>query len=876
MQEPQFSLRSPAPISRAAIAFVCGLGLGTVLPPDTTLWLGVSGALLFLRTAVRRRPGVSAWCLYISVGTLGIVHLQLTQTDAADNPLQPLFESDIVSVRAIGVVTSIPAVHLRPDLPTAPRLFGRAEQTRFRLRLSQLSSPPHAVSVNANCQVYIEGDAAGRVSVGDRISLIGRPDFPQPPGNPGSFDFAAYLRRNGIDGLLYAAHPDAVRVLESGAWWRPMRHIGRLRRAIRGVLSADLPEKLRGPAIALLLGDRNELSSDVENQFVASGTMHLLAISGLHVGILCLFLLRLLHVLLVRRRTALVVTFGICLTYALLTDLRPSVVRATVFFGVFAVGQWTRRGLSLSALISTTAVLMLIVRPLMILDVGAWLSFLAVTALGWADAGRREPDRNAEAPLPALTFRDRITDLVRTAGEQIRYRYRQMLLILLLTTPLVAHSFHVLAPVGLLVNVLLIPFTAVILACGYITIAVGLLLPSLAFVPAKALSLSMTLLSQVVAGASQLPGGHLYIADLPEWFLPFYFSLMLLIAVVKAVPLKRSGIALLLIGSAAALRMATGPNVTGTVCCTVLDVGHGSAAVAETGDGRVYLIDAGALNRGTVTADSICRFLWRRGYRRLSGIVVSHADLDHYNSVAGVLSKVPADALYVAPDFLASDAEPVQATLDAAEQFAVPIRLVTGPTIVDPPPADSDSPSADITTGTTISTSMSQPNRAADPGHAAFPTQAKPAAQRFPNSSRVSISIRRPSIDRVSADAEDNQRSLVVSICCGGRQMILPGDLEGPAAESVFGELGTAEVLVSPHHGSTDANTEELSSLVQPQVVIVSSRNTESVGHLRKVFPDTERLLFTPESGAVTVTWRAAGLHLSEFRRADSGNGSGR
>ena len=70
--------------------------------------------------------------------------------------------------------------------------------------------------------------------------------------------------------------------------------------------------------------------------------MHLLAISGLHVGILCAFLLSIFHLLIVRRGRALLLTAAVCVIYAMITDLRPSVLRATVFFVVLVVAQFVR------------------------------------------------------------------------------------------------------------------------------------------------------------------------------------------------------------------------------------------------------------------------------------------------------------------------------------------------------------------------------------------------------------------------------------------------------------------------------------------------------------------------------------------------------
>ena len=218
----------------------------------------------------------------------------------------------------------------------------------------------------------------------------------------------------------------------------------------------------RGIAAALLLGSRSEIRSETADVFIGSGTMHLLAISGLHIGILCLLLIRLGHWLLIPWNQRLVFILAFCIMYAFVTDLRPSVVRATVFLCLFTVSQITLRQVSLPVVIGQTACLMLLWQPHLAFDTGAWLSFLSVTGLAWATqviplAVLRDTVGGPATGTPApLTFPEHLRDIVLQVCHWLAAGYRPMLWILAATIPLTAWEFHVISPIGLLVNVVLI------------------------------------------------------------------------------------------------------------------------------------------------------------------------------------------------------------------------------------------------------------------------------------------------------------------------------------------------------------------------------------------------------------------------------------
>ncbi|MCP4173141.1 MAG: hypothetical protein GY758_20475, partial [Fuerstiella sp.] len=193
---------------------------------------------------------------------------------------------------------------------------------------------------------------------------------------------------------------------------------------------------------------------------------------------------------------------------------------------------------------------------------------------------------------------------------------------------LIAMTFHVISPIGLFINVLLIPVTAFVLCAGFVTLAVGLLLPPLATLPGVCFSGMLQTLSELITLTAGVQTGHIYIPDLPLWFAPIFYGMMILLLSFQHSQVQKAAVSGLYVTIILGFAVAHLQRQPDGLRCTILDIGHGNATVVELSDGRVILVDAGALNRGQRAADIVCGYLWTHGYDSLSEIVISHADAD--------------------------------------------------------------------------------------------------------------------------------------------------------------------------------------------------------------------------------------------------------
>ena len=805
-------------IGWVAAALVGGITIGSAVPSAPLLFLVAGPACLFAANVCRRRHrrNVCFACVLAAIVLLGAARWQLHQTPSARTSLNDICGDGPVTLTLTGHITSVPCLHVRPSSKNAPRIFGGAHQSRFLVSAQSVITSSGRQNAGGNLQVYVDGDATATLHKGDEVMLTGRWNKPLGPGNPGEFDYSRFLNRRQISGLFFVNHPAAIRVIVSCSKWSAGYWVSKLRKEAHSVLVTALPEHVRGIALALLLGNRNQLPSETADAFVASGTMHLLAISGLHVGILCAFLLSIFHLLIVRRSRALLLTATVCVIFAMITDLRPSVLRATVFFIVLVVAQLVRRSPGIVSLLSITAIIMISAQPHLVFDTGAWLSFLSVAALGWVSGRTISEVEQQDVPADALSAGEKLRDVFQSLWTRLKLRWRQMLSILALTTPVVAATFHVISPAGILVNVLLIPLTGLTLCVGFALLAAGMLHPSLALLVGPGFSWLLSTMTRIVDATSSVHLSHVYVADVPGWFLLTYYMLVPLILSVRWRPLKRMAVLCLYCSILAAFISATQRDAPGELRCTVLDVGHGSAAVLEFPDGEVILVDGGAMNRGERAADTICQFLWNQGHRSLNGILISHADADHYNAVAGILGRLPVSEIITSRDFVTSESTSVQSLIRLADAAGTPVRI--------------------LSTGD--------------------------AAQ----IGRSSVHCLQRDRRQLPKDADDNEKSIVFIAEHAGRRIVLPGDLEGRGSHNVFHDIGPVDVFISPHHGSPSANTTVLAEKLTPRSVIVSARSSAHADQLKTVYGNVT-VYHTSDSGAVSVSIASNGrLSITPFR----------
>lgn len=231
---------------------------------------------------------------------------------------------------------------------------------------------------------YVDTLAGAELNYGDLLFVEGKPQETSAPANPGEFNFKGYLVYQNIHFQQFIGKTFAVIGHQTPNYFmrQALYFSGRCQR----VFERYIPnERSRAIALALVLGVKDNLDDDTLRAYSATGAMHVLAVSGLHVGIIYMLLLWLIKRggLGKRQFRWYVAIFSILILwcYALLTGLSPSVLRAVTMFSFFALSRAMFRRSNIYNTLAASALALLLYNPYLIMSVGFQLSYLAVLGI---------------------------------------------------------------------------------------------------------------------------------------------------------------------------------------------------------------------------------------------------------------------------------------------------------------------------------------------------------------------------------------------------------------------------------------------------------------------------------------------------------------
>ncbi|OOG75251.1 ComEC/Rec2 family competence protein [Algoriphagus sp. A40] len=218
---------------------------------------------------------------------------------------------------------------------------------------------------------------------GQLILVNGSPEKIPPPIFPDEFDYRGYLARKDIHFRQFIG--EKFRIIDSSAVESSKYWLENFRRKLVSIIEEKVPNyESQQIAAALLLGEKGNLDKEIQNAYAETGTMHILAVSGLHVGIIyaiLVFPLKGIRLRSSQRKIYLLIVIFLIWIYAVLTGFSPSVIRAATMFSLFTLGQLRERKPSSFNILAFSAMLMIVLDPGVIFEVGFQLSYLAVAGI---------------------------------------------------------------------------------------------------------------------------------------------------------------------------------------------------------------------------------------------------------------------------------------------------------------------------------------------------------------------------------------------------------------------------------------------------------------------------------------------------------------
>jgi competence protein ComEC len=489
------------PFVHIGIPFFIGVVLvllnGTWVKSEILLFTLFSGTLAFWRL-INGKSGITS---YISVYLLSFVLGSLVGSLEVENK-ESIFQSSYKNGDLIlGELTEV--------------TIGTSNWNKAILSCQKIYSNGNSTPLKAKAMVYLNKDAS-YLRKGDLI-LIGS-EFAkiENKNNPGEFDAVYYWKSKGIDAMTFASSEEIT--------WIDAKTPSTIEMLLNGLsdyLNSALKENLTGNdlaiAQALILGDKSLLDTETKNAFTNTGAMHILAVSGMHVGLILYLFLAVFgffpRLLSKKHATILIVVF--LWIYALITGFSASVIRAVLMFSILALAQISSRQHDSMNTLFFSAFILLLLNPLYILDIGFQLSYLAMIGI--------------------FLFYPKIESLIKIETFGLKELWQGTALgfaAQLMTTGISLFYFHQFPNYFVLSNLGLMFFSSIVMGLGFFLFVVKPL-PIISQLTGILLGFSVYAMYWIVQKIEAIPGAVAYGYSLPFWmviFLSLLFVFLILYA----------------------------------------------------------------------------------------------------------------------------------------------------------------------------------------------------------------------------------------------------------------------------------------------------------------------------------------------------------
>jgi competence protein ComEC len=646
--------------------------------------------------------------------------------------------------------------------------------------------------------------------VGNRITVLGTIQKFSEATNPGQFNERMYYKIENID---FKVNAEQIIITDAG-YSKFHAVLGRWKSKLIQVYDTLLSEKESGALIAMLLGEKYLLKEEIKNLYQQNGISHVLAISGLHVSLIGMFLFYLLKKIKLPIPLATFLTIFFIYSYGVLTNFSVSTNRAVVMMTVMLLSALVGKTYDMLSAMALSAFLILLQNPLELLNAGFLLSFGAVLGIALI------------LPCLQILFPSKNAFL---SGLYISVSAQAA------TTPMVLFFYYQLPLYGILTNLIILPFITILTLTSILAGIVGLVNMQLGIFVIGGSNYILKFYEFVCRIGSNIPGNLITIGR-PNLLQIFAYSLLLILFIGVTKRYGKKYFIILLVIAPVFLFI---PRSNVGLEITMLDVGQGEAIFMEAKTGTTYLIDGGSASVSKVGTYRILPFLKSQGVGMLDYAIITHSDSDH---ISGLKELIEMEQIaiqnLVLPNIAVKDDAYLELEMLAKEKGIKVQFICTGDVIMD----------GDIKIVCL---------------HPIARYEAKSS-----NAYSTVLSVSYGEFDMLLTGDLEKEGEIELTKLLHNQEY---------QANYTISPAFDYDILKVAHHGSKYSTSDEFLSIIRPEIALISCGEDNNYGHPHKELMERLKrngceIKITYEKGAILIKTDGKKVMMQEYLMASDTN----
>jgi len=468
---------------------------------------------------------------------------------------------------------------------------------------------------NTHILLKVKKDKSSNIlNYGDKIVLNGEFELAEIQRNYGGFDYREYLKTKNIYGIVTTSQ---VKLIKANNVNIINIFANKVSQKVKQNIYKILPEKQANLLTGILIGDKSNLSDEIQENFRNSNLSHMLAISGAHVSYIILGFTFILNKVKVGKKESKIIEILFLIFYTVLTGSSPSVQRAVIMAIYILVGKLIYRKPNILVSISFSILILLIQNPYNLLDIGFQLSYGGTIGIVLL---------NKKLKLKKCKI-------------GIIQKIKEMMVITLAANiiifPIIMLHYNTISLTFLISNVLASPILGIVIILGFIVVLLSFILNPISMFLAKILQIFLNILIFIADFSSKLPFSKIYVATPSLLQIIIYYSIIL-ISIIKKKTILNKIKKIMIIYLIITIIFPTISIFAGKLKIYFIDVGQGDSTLIVTPNRKSILIDGGGSEKKgsfDIGKNTLLPYLLDRKITKLDLLIVSHFDSDHVRSV---------------------------------------------------------------------------------------------------------------------------------------------------------------------------------------------------------------------------------------------------